>query len=328
MAPRRPPNPLISLAAASAVFASGALQAAAAPAAVDRAAAKAAAVAAEGKGDAIACETLGPDPGFGRLPVCLAAKRYHRDLCDALQTLAERNDLPTGFFARLIWQESGFEPNALSPVGAEGIAQFMPDTARLRGLANAFNPADALAKSAAYLSEMRNRFGNLGLAAVGYNAGEARVARLLDNGVPVPAETEQYVYDITGVPVSAWTDTKPNKVDYALAKGTPFREACLDLARTRSFSPLAGDTVDFKPWGAEIGGSFSPSVARHIFAEAKAEYPDTLKGETPMLVRARNHSLGPRARYTNRIGRDTRAGAAKLCAAITAKGGYCIVRKN
>lgn len=319
----------IVLAAGSAALALGPSQAVTASFATDDPPAeKQAAAMAREKTDAIACEDLGSDPVFGRLPVCIASKRYHRDVCDALETLAQRNDLPPGFFARLIWQESGFEPNALSREGAEGIAQFMPGTAQLRGLGNAYNPADALAKSAAYLAEMRDRFGNLGLAAVGYNAGENRVSRLLDSGAPVPAETEQYVGDITGLSVGAWTDAKPKHVDYALEKGKSFYDACLDLARTRSFSPIAGDTVDFKPWGAEIGGSFSPVTARHIFAEAKAEYPKTLKDETPMLVRARNLSLGRRSRYTIRIGRDTRAAAAKVCAAITARNGYCIVRKN
>lgn len=275
----------------------------------------------------VACEDLGDSPAFGRLPICIHQERYHRDVCDALDLLAQRNELPAGFLARLIWRESRFDPNAVSPKGALGIAQFMPGTAQLRGLADAFNPADALAKSAAYLREMQLRYGNLGLAAVGYNAGERRVEQLLDAGAAVPAETERYVFEITGLPVGAWIDAKPKAIDYALEDGKPFREACLRLARTQRFEPMTAE-AEWKPWGAEIGASFSPAIARRIFQEAKIEYPDVLGSETPLLVRSRNLSFGTRARYTVRIGRDSRAAAASLCARIAGKRGYCVVRKN
>jgi soluble lytic murein transglycosylase-like protein len=52
-------------------------------------------------------------------------------VCAALATAATANDLPVDFFNRLIWQESRFRPDAISPKGAQGIAQFMPETARL-----------------------------------------------------------------------------------------------------------------------------------------------------------------------------------------------------
>src|ERR1700740_2587741 len=85
-------------------------------------------------------------------------------------------DLPEEFFPRLIWQESRFDPSAVSPAGAQGIAQFMPATAATRGLVNAFEPLAALRESASYLRELRTTFrGSLGLAAAAYNAGPAQV---------------------------------------------------------------------------------------------------------------------------------------------------------
>jgi len=60
-------------------------------------------------------------------------------ICDLIEAEADRNGVPRDFFARLIWKESRFDANAVSPVGAEGIAQFMPGTARLRGLADPFD---------------------------------------------------------------------------------------------------------------------------------------------------------------------------------------------
>src|SRR5437773_2776804 len=77
--------------------------------------------------------------------------------------------------SRLPWQESRFNPSSVSHAGAQGIAQFMPGTARLVGLANPFDPIQALPKSAALLRDLRAQFGNLGLAAAAYNAGPKRI---------------------------------------------------------------------------------------------------------------------------------------------------------
>jgi len=98
--------------------------------------------------------------------VCIRQEQFFRDTCGAIQLFAWREQLPAGYFARLIWQESRFDPFALSIAGAQGIAQFIPSTARLRGLRNAFDPSEALAKSAEYLRFLTDKFGNLGLAAV------------------------------------------------------------------------------------------------------------------------------------------------------------------
>jgi soluble lytic murein transglycosylase-like protein len=93
------------------------------------------------------------------------------DVCRAVEQSAAENALPVEFFARVIWQESRFNAKAVSPKGAEGIAQFMPRTASWHGLADPFDPIEALRHSAAYLRELLGQFGNLGLAAAAYNAG-------------------------------------------------------------------------------------------------------------------------------------------------------------
>ena len=97
------------------------------------------------------------------------------DVCRALEQSAAENALPVEFFARVIWQESRFDAKAISPKGAAGIAQFMPRTASWHGLADPFDPIEALRHSAAYLRELVDQFGNLGLAAAAYNAGPGRV---------------------------------------------------------------------------------------------------------------------------------------------------------
>jgi soluble lytic murein transglycosylase-like protein len=86
---------------------------------------------------------------------------------------ANAHTLPVRYFLRLIRQESGFNPNSVSRAGAQGIAQFMPGTAFDRGVRDPFDPAEALPKSAELLHELRDHFGNLGLAAAAYNAGRS-----------------------------------------------------------------------------------------------------------------------------------------------------------
>src|SRR5882724_9509279 len=95
-------------------------------------------------------------------------------LCTLIETAATENNLPVGFFTRLIWKESRFRSEAVSPKGAQGIAQFMPGTAEERGLEDPFDTATAIPASAHFLAELSQRFGNLGLAAAAYNAGPER----------------------------------------------------------------------------------------------------------------------------------------------------------
>jgi Transglycosylase SLT domain len=69
-------------------------------------------------------------------------------MCQTLESAAHANDLPLEFLTRLLWQESRFNPDAVSPAGAQGIAQFMPKTGASRGLQNPFDPIQAITKSA------------------------------------------------------------------------------------------------------------------------------------------------------------------------------------
>ena len=125
-------------------------------------------------------EGLADGPGTlcstGRLgPVaCIRPDHAAFDICQHIESASRRHMLDPGFFARLLWQESRFDANALSPAGAQGIAQFLPGTAKLRGLADSYNPAEAMERSAHYLAELIQRDGNPGLAAVAYNGGERR----------------------------------------------------------------------------------------------------------------------------------------------------------
>lgn len=155
-------------------------------------------------------------------------------MCERLKEQARKWNLPEAFFAQLIWKESLFDPNAISPKGAEGIAQFMPATARLRGLSDPFEPNSAIAAAASYLSELRDRFGNLGLAAAAYNAGANRVSRWRAGKSGLPFETQEYVYSITGYRARKWKRGAPSTVRFVLDEVLSFQEACNQFAVTKA----------------------------------------------------------------------------------------------
>jgi hypothetical protein len=143
------------------------------------------------------------------------------DVCDALIASAHRHDLPVRFFIRLIWQESKFNPQAVSPVGAQGVAQFMPQTANDMGLDDPFDPISALQASARLLRDLVEQFGNVGLAAAAYNAGPKRIVDWLQKRVRLPEETRNYVLSITGHAADSWRKTKPGKLALVVPKRAP-----------------------------------------------------------------------------------------------------------
>lgn len=260
--------------------------------------------------------------------VCIREKHFVPDVCRAIEAYAAQWRLPVGFFARLIWQESRFDPQALSHAGAEGIAQFMPGTGRLRGLRNAYDPAEALARSAEYLRFLSDKFGNLGLAAAAYNSGEGRVERWTAAGGYLPAETRDYVQVVTGRDVEGWLAPDPEPVNFALRPDLPFQKACIELAKSNPPARLGPDPGDWKPWGVMLAQDFSAEVARRRFERVRAGHPEVLGEEKLMMASGRNLSFGTRLRHFAMVGRDTREAAEELCARITAAGGACIVRKN
>lgn len=106
-------------------------------------------------------------------------------------------------FVRQIQQESGFNPNAGSPAGAEGIAQFMPGTAASMGV-NPYDPSSALPGAARLMSDLASQFGgDYSKALAAYNAGPGAVQSAVAQGGGswlsyMPAETQNYVAVIMG----------------------------------------------------------------------------------------------------------------------------------
>ncbi|MGU3388365.1 lytic transglycosylase domain-containing protein [Methylobacterium sp. D53M] len=139
-----------------------------------------------------------------------ATETVEQALCRLIDDSAKARGLPVPFLTRLIWRESSFRVGVVSPAGAQGVAQFMPGTARERGLLDPFDPEQAIPHAAHLLADLRTQFGNLGLAAAAYNGGAARVSKWLAGDGGLPAETRAYVANITGQPVDDWR-TGPGK---------------------------------------------------------------------------------------------------------------------
>lgn len=246
-------------------------------------------------------------------------------ICDLIATHASVHDIPAAFFARLIWKESRFDADAVSPAGAEGIAQFMPGTARMRGLQNSFDITQALPASAAYLAELRTRFGNLGLAAAAYNSGEGRVSRWLASGGFLPLETENYVLDIMGAPADSFVGAK-DSVQPPLDDKKSFAEACRALPIVRfNTTPMA--QISTKPWAVQVAGNIRRAAAVRQFERVKRQVGKVIGNEEVAVSRVRS-PRGRRGIYVVRLGVDSRADATALCQRLRGSGGSCIVRRN
>lgn len=260
--------------------------------------------------------------------ICIAEASFAVDVCRVIELAAEAEGLDVGFFARLLWQESLFDANAVSPAGAQGIAQFMPGTAALRGLDDPFNPAQAILASADYLKELEGRFGNLGLAAAAYNAGEARVERYLADMASLPAETRAYVLAITDYPAEVWRDgvaLEPILGSEPSPKPEPsFQASCLARAERRSAPSFE---QQLRPWAVMIAGRGSREAAEQEAQRLTERYGDLLGAERIDYSYDRFPGMQQR-RHFGQVGRDTRVEAEALCERLRAAGAGCVVRRN
>jgi hypothetical protein len=259
-------------------------------------------------------------------------------ICLMVESAARANDLPLEFFARLIWQESRFQSDAVGPTTrsgerAQGIAQFMPGTANGRRLLDPFDPVQALPKSAEFLSELRDQFGNLGLAAAAYNAGPRRVQEWLAGRGPMPLETRNYVTAITGSTVEDWVAAgRGGGKMVGHAPATTCRELIALLKRApNAFIDHLEDHVRLaaaKLWGVQLAAGFDRTKALAMYARAVKRLGAVIGDQDPSLLASRLRSRGSRTFYQARIGADTRGAADDLCSRIRKAGGACFVLRN
>ena len=273
---------------------------------------------------AVALSQLSParaEPRGG--PAGAAPRPTVDDICRTLAQAAADNELPEEFFTRLIWQESRFDPAAVSPAGAQGIAQFMPQTATTRGLTNAFEPLEALRESASYLRELRTTFrGRLGLAAAAYNAGPGQVEAWLAGRRRLPDETLAYVMIVTGHSAEAWASQTPPQVQPSI---TETGARCVEIARLMIDSPrrrpvLTSDPA-WGPWGVQLAGHWSEGRVLAAYERLRRRYDAVLGERLPLILYVRR-------RFIVRVSEGSRQAAEVLCANLRAAGGVCIVLRN
>jgi len=258
-------------------------------------------------------------------------------ICLMIESAARESNLPLEFFARVIWQESRFRPDAVGPMTrrgqrAQGIAQFMPGTAGERGLLDPFNPVQALPKSAEFLAELREQFGNLGLAAAAYNAGPRRVQEWLAGTGGMPSETRNYVYAITGSPVEDWAKAGKGGKQVERMPTSSCRQlmALLKEAPNPFIAELEQRVTlaAARQWGVQLAAGFSRDKALAMYGRAVSRLSSVIGDRDPSILTSRLRSRGPAMFYQVRFGADTRAEADDLCNRIRKAGGACFVLRN
>ena len=273
---------------------------------------------------------LPPSRGAASVPQRDRTSELSQSLCPLIQSVAAQNELPVEFFARLIWQESRLRPDAVGPVTrsgkrAQGIAQFMPATAAERFLLDAFDPAQALPKSAEFLRELRAKFGNLGLAAAAYNAGPQRVQDWLSGKRTLPSETLAYVRSVTGHSAEEWKRLDARTWQVSIASDTPCVETTKLAAKPAPAAPSAPPAPS-AVWAVQLIGDRLESNALSRYAQLQKKYQAILGGREPLVVRT---TMGNAAIWHRiSIAADTREAAETLCSRLRAAGGSCLVQSN
>jgi transglycosylase-like protein with SLT domain/sporulation related protein len=279
--------------------------------------------------------TTAAPPAAAPPPARAGGADLRESVCLMIESAARAHNLPLEFFARVIWQESRFEPSTVGPrtrsgERAQGIAQFMPRTAAERGLLDPFDPVQALPKSAEFLRELYNQFGNLGLAAAAYNAGPGRLREFLSGHRPLPAETRNYVLAITGMSVEAWAASGKREPAPIAKPGCGELMALLHRAPNPFVQKLEErvNLVAVAPWGVQLAAGFSRERALSNYAMLARRYGEVLAGRDPSLLSSLFRTRGTQPFYQVRVGADTRAAAEGLCGSIRRAGGACIVLRN
>lgn len=191
----------------------------------------------------------------GRLP--------ETDLDEIFQRAAERYQVPVNLLKAVAKAESGFNPNAVSPAGAQGVMQLMPATAAGLGVLDSFDPEQNIMGGAHYLSGMLERYhGDVRLTLAAYNAGSGNVSKY--GGVPPFPETQNYIKKVLGymgqeLSAPAISDvgagmpdvSQMGGVSFGLVGLTALSGALLDMAQGEDMPPEAYQELVLR-WKTEL----------------------------------------------------------------------------
>jgi hypothetical protein len=250
------------------------------------------------------------------------------EVCASLEKAAAENALPVEFFARVIWQESRFNARAVSPKGASGIAQFMPQTASWHGLADPFDPTEALRHSARYLRELRDQFGNLGLAAAAYNAGPGRVSAWLTSHRQLPGETRRYLVAVTGRTADEWSSpSSPKDAEVSIPKAIP----CTRLANL-ILPPKQEEAQHIEAhiprWGIWVAAHLTESKAWAMYRDRQKWLAPVIGSREPVVLHRPLPGMGIAKRYIIAIADENRTPLDSFCTKLIAADFPCDVMRN
>jgi hypothetical protein len=168
-----------------------------------------------------------------------------------IQKYAVRYGVDPSLVRAVMRNESGFNPNAVSPKGAQGLMQLMPGTAAGMGVTDPFDPEQNIAGGVGYLRHCLDCFGhNVPLAVAAYNAGPGRVAR--SQGVPAIPETQAFVKNVmgayTGGPPPPLPVAKPAEKPKPALPARPAADNRILRSPARPAPPVAeADAVAHRP---------------------------------------------------------------------------------
>jgi len=188
---------------------------------------------------------------------------------------SQRFALPASSIRAVMQAESGGDVRALSPKGAMGLMQIMPATwAELRqrhGLgADPYDPRDNITAGAAYLRELRDRFGERGFLAA-YNAGPGRYEEYLATGRPLPSETLSYIATVmslldrtvaTGAPAAVSWASSSLFVATANAGHAPFQASPKEASDHQSTNVPPATAIPLRPLSDELFARISNQRVR------------------------------------------------------------------
>jgi Transglycosylase SLT domain len=194
-------------------------------------------------------------------------------------------------------------------------------------LLDPLNPVEALPKAAEFLKDLRDQFGNLGLAAAAYNAGPGRVKAWMTGASSMPAETRNYVWAITGNSVDEWAKGGDVKAKTESGISCETLMAKLKQPPTTFLAALQQRVVAgaIQPWGAILGAHRSRPEILDRYASLQQRFSAVLAGRDPILL---EQGRGALPRYQVRVGADSRAAANDICKKIHSSGGDCVVLRN
>jgi hypothetical protein len=124
-----------------------------------------------------------------------APARPDAPINEIVEEAAQKHGVDPALVHSVIKAESNYNPNAVSVVGARGLMQLMPATARQLGVHNSFNPKENIEGGVKYLKYLQEKFQDPALALAAYNAGEGAVAKY-NNSIPPYRETQDYVVKV------------------------------------------------------------------------------------------------------------------------------------